>query len=84
MGRRDLMEGTKLLGSSGLPQTAKSTLWLHLLEMYLQEGRGRAWGWAWTSSGELPSLAGILPALALFLSPGNSQDLTPVQVEEQE
>lgn len=72
------------MGISGLPQTAKPTLWLHLLEMYLQEGRGRAWGWAWTSSEELPSLASILPALAIFLNSGNSQDLTPVQVEKQE
>lgn len=41
-------------------------------------------GMGFNFSGELPSLAGILLALALFLSSGNSQDLTPVQVEEQE
>lgn len=68
-------------GASGLPKTGKLTLWLHLLEMYLQEGRGRGWEWDWPSW-ESPSLAHVL-ALAHFLCSGNSPDLT-VRAEEQE
>lgn len=46
--------------------TAKPTLWLHLLEMYLQEGRERSWEWAWPSSWESPSLPHILPGSGPF------------------
>lgn len=39
MGKLNSVEAAEALGASGFPKTGKFTVWLHLLEMHLQEGR---------------------------------------------